>query len=269
MLALPTLSAPALPGLLDAPPDTLRAWLAERRQPLMRRKQALRWIMQGRATSFDQMSDLPKGLRDEMATAFTPLASTVARLLVSSDGTEKLLLRLADGALVECVLLKEEDRRTVCVSTQVGCGMGCVFCASGIERRRRATSPRPKSSNNSSTPATASPPTSASRTSSSWAWASRWPTSTRCSRRSMDLACSPEGLGISRPARPHLDGRPAREDEATRRSPGQAVPPRRQRCTRPKDELRNEHRADERQGGPRKPSSIAADYYPGRRPAGR
>ncbi|MBY0229791.1 MAG: 23S rRNA (adenine(2503)-C(2))-methyltransferase RlmN [Gemmataceae bacterium] len=115
------------------PPDTLRAWLAERRQPPMRRKQMLRWIMQGRATAFDQMSDLPKGLRDELATAFTPLASSAARLLVSSDGTEKLLLRLADGALVECVLLKEEDRRTVCVSTQVGCGMGCVFCASGLE----------------------------------------------------------------------------------------------------------------------------------------
>ena len=132
-LPLPVVSAPALPGLLEVPPDQMRAWLGERRQPAMRRKQALRWVFQGRATSFEQMSDLPKGLREEMALAYAPLASTLERLLVSDDGTEKLLLKLADGALVECVLLKEADRRTVCVSTQVGCGMGCVFCASGLE----------------------------------------------------------------------------------------------------------------------------------------
>ena len=54
------------------------------------------------------------------------------RRLSSSDGTQKLLLRLHDGNVVECVLLPERDRRTVCISTQVGCGMGCVFCASGI-----------------------------------------------------------------------------------------------------------------------------------------
>ncbi|MGL4555558.1 MAG: 23S rRNA (adenine(2503)-C(2))-methyltransferase RlmN [Gemmataceae bacterium] len=121
------------PGLLAVPPDALRAWLAGRGQPPMRAGQLTRWLFAGRATSFDQMTDLPLGLRAELAAAFTPLASTVARRLTSSDGTEKLLLRLADGHLVECVLLKELDRRTVCVSTQVGCGMGCVFCASGLE----------------------------------------------------------------------------------------------------------------------------------------
>jgi 23S rRNA (adenine2503-C2)-methyltransferase len=78
------------------------------------------------------MTDLPRRLREEMAADFTPLATAIDRHLVSSDGTEKLLLRLDDGQVVECVLLREADRRTVCVSTQVGCGMGCVFCASGI-----------------------------------------------------------------------------------------------------------------------------------------
>jgi 23S rRNA (adenine2503-C2)-methyltransferase len=133
MSALPLTSAPPLPALLDAPAEALRAWLGERGQPAMRRKQALRWVLQGRATSFAQMSDLPAALRDELAVSFSPLSTTIERILTSSDGTEKLLLRLADGHLVECVLLKEEDRRTVCVSTQVGCAMGCVFCASGLE----------------------------------------------------------------------------------------------------------------------------------------
>ena len=51
---------------------------------------------------------------------------------VAKDRTEKLLLRLADGELIECVLMREDDRRTICISTQVGCAMGCVFCASGM-----------------------------------------------------------------------------------------------------------------------------------------
>lgn len=107
-------------------------WLRNRGHPAMRARQIRRWIVAGRATSFDQMTDLPRELRSELAAAFTPLATSVVRHLRSSDGTEKLLLRLDDGQVIECVLMREEDRRTVCVSTQVGCGMGCVFCASGL-----------------------------------------------------------------------------------------------------------------------------------------
>jgi 23S rRNA (adenine2503-C2)-methyltransferase len=121
------------PGLLDVPPEELRAWLQARGQPAMRARQVRRWLFAGRATSFAQMTDLPARLREELAHDFTPFSSAVARRLSSTDGTEKLLLRLHDGHLIECVLLKEADRRTVCVSTQVGCGMGCVFCASGLE----------------------------------------------------------------------------------------------------------------------------------------
>jgi 23S rRNA (adenine2503-C2)-methyltransferase len=119
-------------GLLDVPHDELLGWLRERGQPPLRARQLRRWVVAARATSFEQMTDLPLSLRRDLAEEFVPLASEVDRRLVSGDGTEKLLLRLRDGALVECVLLKEADRRTVCVSTQVGCGMGCVFCASGI-----------------------------------------------------------------------------------------------------------------------------------------
>jgi 23S rRNA (adenine2503-C2)-methyltransferase len=131
MLALPL--AATRPGILDVPAEGFRAWLAERGQPPMRHGQALRWVLQRRATSFSEMTDLPERLRPELAACFSPLASTIERVLSSSDGTEKLLLRLGDGHLVECVLLKEESRRTVCVSSQVGCAMGCVFCASGLD----------------------------------------------------------------------------------------------------------------------------------------
>jgi 23S rRNA (adenine2503-C2)-methyltransferase len=129
---LPLLTPLPRRGLLGAPPDELLAWLSARGQPAMRARQIRRWIIAGRAATFEQMTDLPARLRQELAGEFSPLETQAARHLVSSDGTEKLLLRLHDGNLVECVLLKEADRRTVCISTQVGCGMGCVFCASGI-----------------------------------------------------------------------------------------------------------------------------------------
>ncbi len=107
------------------------------------------------------MTDLPQALRDELAGDFTLWSSQVARHTQAADGTEKLLLTLADGGQIECVLLRENThiplppregpgegssasrpseqhplpgaRRTICISTQVGCGMGCVFCASGLE----------------------------------------------------------------------------------------------------------------------------------------
>jgi 23S rRNA (adenine2503-C2)-methyltransferase len=123
---------PPLPGLLELSGEELLAWLKARGQPALRARQLRRWVLQGRATSFAQMTDLPAALREELAGAFTPLAIRIERRLVSSDGTHKLLLRLRDGNLVECVLLQEANRRTVCVSSQVGCGMGCVFCASGL-----------------------------------------------------------------------------------------------------------------------------------------
>jgi 23S rRNA (adenine2503-C2)-methyltransferase len=119
-------------ALLDVPDEELLSWLQERGQAPLRVRQMRRWLLGGRATTFGQMSDLPGRLREELAAEFRPLGSDIARRLVSCDGTHKLLLRLRDGQVVECVLLPERDRRTVCISTQVGCGMGCVFCASGL-----------------------------------------------------------------------------------------------------------------------------------------
>jgi 23S rRNA (adenine2503-C2)-methyltransferase len=128
----PRPAAPTPRALLGLTHDELLAWLREQGQPAMRAKQLRRWVVAGRATSFEQMTDLPRALRDRLADEFTPLGTAIDRHLTSCDGTHKLLLRLHDGQVIECVLLREADRRTVCVSTQVGCGMGCVFCASGI-----------------------------------------------------------------------------------------------------------------------------------------
>jgi 23S rRNA (adenine2503-C2)-methyltransferase len=128
----PPTSHEARRAVLEVPSEELLAWLRGHGQPAMRARQVRRWLFAGRAVSFDQMTDLPLALRMELAAEFRPLGTDVARHLRSSDGTHKLLLRLHDGQVIECVLLPEADRRTVCISTQVGCGMGCVFCASGL-----------------------------------------------------------------------------------------------------------------------------------------
>jgi 23S rRNA (adenine2503-C2)-methyltransferase len=123
---------PAKPAILDTPREELLAWLQAQGQPPLRARQVRRWLLVGRAEAFAQMTDLPLGLREALAADFTPLGTRIARHLQAADGTHKLLLRLADDQLVECVLLSEAGRHTACISTQVGCGMGCVFCASGL-----------------------------------------------------------------------------------------------------------------------------------------
>ncbi|HEY2415469.1 MAG TPA: 23S rRNA (adenine(2503)-C(2))-methyltransferase RlmN [Pirellulaceae bacterium] len=123
-----------MPHLLDpATWNSLKDWLAERGQPAFRAAQIRKWVFESRADSFDAMSDLPKALRADLAAEFQLWTGQIARHSQSADGTEKLLLQLADGGRIECVLLRDDDRRTICISTQVGCAMGCVFCASGLD----------------------------------------------------------------------------------------------------------------------------------------
>ena len=113
--------------------NELKSWLGERGQPAFRAPQVRKWIFERRAESFEDMTDLPKALRAELAAEFQLWTGKVDRHSKSDDGTEKLLLRLADGGLIECVLLRDGERRSICISTQVGCAMGCVFCASGLD----------------------------------------------------------------------------------------------------------------------------------------
>jgi 23S rRNA (adenine2503-C2)-methyltransferase len=119
--------------LLDQSEADLEAWFASRGQPRYRVAQLRRWLFQGRAAAFDEMTDLPAGLRQALADEFRIWTTTIARHHQSADGTEKLLLELCDGHRIECVLLRDRAKRTICISTQVGCAMGCVFCASGLD----------------------------------------------------------------------------------------------------------------------------------------
>jgi 23S rRNA (adenine2503-C2)-methyltransferase len=82
--------------------------------------------------TFEEMTDLPKKLRGELAASFAVFSTRVERHLTATDGTHKLVLTLSDDRMIECVLIQDEGRATACISTQVGCGMGCVFCASGL-----------------------------------------------------------------------------------------------------------------------------------------
>ena len=119
--------------LLDPSPEPLVSWLKEHGYPAFRAGQIRKWLFENRAGGFADMTDLPKKLREELAADWTLWTSQVVRHQTAPDGTEKLLLQLQDGGRIECVLLRDGDRRSICISTQVGCAMGCVFCASGLD----------------------------------------------------------------------------------------------------------------------------------------
>jgi 23S rRNA (adenine2503-C2)-methyltransferase len=122
----------APPHLLD-PSAGLEHFLTAAGEPAWRAKAIRRWLFEKRAESFADMTDLPAGLRERLAGGYRIWTASIAAHQVAADGTEKLLLELADGQRIECVLLRDGPRRTVCISSQVGCAMGCVFCASGID----------------------------------------------------------------------------------------------------------------------------------------
>lgn len=124
-------------SFFDHTPDLLVARLAELGEPSYRAEQILEWVYQRGATTYDAMTNLPKSLRERLARSIPIYRSTIVREAESRDGTIKRLLRWADGATSECVNIPSEDRRTACISTQVGCGVGCVFCASGIDGLQR------------------------------------------------------------------------------------------------------------------------------------
>ena len=113
-------------------PEELAAWFQELGQPRFRAMQVFRWLNRGVGT-FDEMTDLPKLLRERLKEACVLTVPRVERRQVSRlDGTIKYLWRLGDGNCVETVLMRYQHGNTVCVSSQVGCNMGCVFCASTL-----------------------------------------------------------------------------------------------------------------------------------------
>jgi len=124
--------------LLELDSDALTRWLVARGHAKYRAAQIRQWIYGRRAGGWHDMTDLPKTLRAELMATMRIWSTRVVGDQQSGDGTRKLLLELADGGRIECVLLpREGDGHSICISTQVGCAMGCVFCATGLDGLRR------------------------------------------------------------------------------------------------------------------------------------
>ena len=110
-------------------------------EPSFRGKQVFTWLHRG-VTAFDQMINIPKSLREKLAREYIITAPTVARKQVSKlDGTIKYLWELSDGNCIETVLMSYHHGNTVCISSQVGCRMGCKFCASTLAGKVRDLRP--------------------------------------------------------------------------------------------------------------------------------
>ncbi len=132
--------APAKPSAIGLEKDDWIAWLSERGEPAFRAQQILDWLFRKRVDSFESMTNLGAGLRGALAESFrlNPLESRTEE--GSTDTTRKLLFRLHDARYVETVVIpaspalygERSDRRTLCVSSQVGCAYACRFCASGL-----------------------------------------------------------------------------------------------------------------------------------------
>lgn len=125
--------SPKLDGhmsLLEMSREEMRAWLAARGQPAYRARQVWEWIYKRYAGDIGVMTDLPKALRDELADDVTLMPLRVAAEVASAArDTLKVLFQLADGQTIEAVLMLYDHRRTLCISSQAGCAMGCTFCA--------------------------------------------------------------------------------------------------------------------------------------------
>ncbi|MDO5300678.1 MAG: 23S rRNA (adenine(2503)-C(2))-methyltransferase RlmN [Clostridia bacterium] len=126
--------------LLGMTPQELGEYLRELGQPAFRAKQVFAWLHQG--VPFEGMSNLPKTLRQMLADACVDNPVAVLSTVQSKiDGTVKLLYRLLDGHVVEGVLMRYKYGNTLCLSTQVGCRMGCAFCASTLDGCARSLTP--------------------------------------------------------------------------------------------------------------------------------
>jgi 23S rRNA (adenine2503-C2)-methyltransferase len=117
--------------LLDYDREMLVQWFADRSLAAYRADQVMKWIYIRGENDFDRMTDLSKAIRAMLADHFVVGHLHHDREMVSEDGSRKYRLRLSDGALIESVLMPERNHSTLCVSSQVGCALGCRFCMTG------------------------------------------------------------------------------------------------------------------------------------------
>lgn len=119
------------PNLIGKPRPGLEAFMAELGEPAFRAQQIMRWLYHSGCRDFAAMRNLPQSLRERLnqrARLEVPVPEKVA---ASPDGTEKLLFRFADGAPAEAVIIPDEERTTLCISSQAGCPLACTFCQTG------------------------------------------------------------------------------------------------------------------------------------------
>jgi 23S rRNA (adenine2503-C2)-methyltransferase len=135
----------ATENLLDLAPDAavtrLQSWLRDRGEPSYRAAQIFARLWQRPVRSFDDITELPKGLREALAQSFVLPQLELATRQTSTDGTEKFLFRMADGQLIETVSIPDGDRITFCISSQAGCALQCAFCATGAMGFQRNLQP--------------------------------------------------------------------------------------------------------------------------------
>lgn len=129
------------PSIYSLQLHDLKDWLTENGEKSFRAEQIFEWLYKKRVSSFDEMSNLSKGLREKLSESFklTTLKTIIKQ--TSSDGTIKFLFELHDGYSIETVLMRHDYGNSVCVTTQVGCRIGCTFCAStlgGLKRHLEA-----------------------------------------------------------------------------------------------------------------------------------
>ncbi|MBD5780500.1 23S rRNA (adenine(2503)-C(2))-methyltransferase RlmN [Pelagicoccus sp. NFK12] len=136
---------PEKPPIYGESLDSLQVRLQELGEPKFRAKQILEWLYKKRAKTWEAMTNLPKPLREKLANTFEIAPSKRVLAKESADETEKLLLQMGDNSMVETVVIRapqigvgqENSRKTICISTQVGCAYGCKFCASGLAGWKR------------------------------------------------------------------------------------------------------------------------------------
>ncbi len=136
---------PAKPPLTGETLDSLSSRLLAQGESAFRAKQILDWLYKKRARSWDEMTNLSKPLRTWLDATFELMPAALVLNQQSEDVTDKLLIGLGDRSLIETVIIRvpqegvglDHSRKTICISTQVGCAMGCVFCASGLDGLKR------------------------------------------------------------------------------------------------------------------------------------
>lgn len=123
--------------IYDLTLDSLQDWMKEQGEPVFRAAQIFDWLYVKRVTTFDEMTNLSKALRKKLAEHFDFVLLDEITKMTSSDGTVKFLFGLYDGNAIETVLMKHNYGNSVCVTTQVGCRIGCTFCASTLGGLKR------------------------------------------------------------------------------------------------------------------------------------